>query len=99
MEITKSREGGSLCIRIAGRLDTTTAPRLEEAVREELAETASLEIDLAETEYISSAGLRVFLEASKTMRAKEGLMTVRNVNEQVMDIFKVTGFDRILKIV
>lgn len=98
MEIQKANTENGLSIALSGRLDTGTAPQLEEAVEGELDGINELTVDLAETEYISSAGLRVLLEMSKTMQEKGG-MTVKNANEPVMEIFKVTGFDRILNIV
>ena len=48
-------------------------------------------------EYISSAGLRVLLSAQKVMN-KQGKMTVKHVNETIMEIFEVTGFSDILTI-
>ena len=49
-------------------------------------------------EYISSAGLRVLFSAQKTMN-KQGKMIVRNVNEDVMEVFEVTGSVDVLTIV
>ncbi len=99
MTIGKSKEGETLLMMVSGRVDTTTAPELEKEVKTELGDVSVLEMDLKETEYISSAGLRVLLEASKMMQLKGGSMRVKNVNAQVMDVFKVTGFDKILRIV
>ncbi len=99
MTIGKSKEGETLLVMVSGRVDTTTAPELEKEVKTELGDVSVLEMDLKETEYISSAGLRVLLEASKMMQLKGGSMRVKNVNAQVMDVFKVTGFDKILRIV
>ena len=48
-------------------------------------------------EYVSSAGLRVLLLAQKLM-AEKGGMIIRNVNQEVMDVFEVTGFNTFLKI-
>ncbi len=99
MTIGKSKEGETLLVMVSGRVDTTTAPELEKEVKTELGDVSVLEMDLKETEYISSAGLRVLLEASKMMQLKGGSMRVKNVTAQVMDVFKVTGFDKILRIV
>ena len=57
----------------------------------------SLTIDMEKLEYISSAGLRVLLSAQKVMN-KQGNMVVKNVNENIMEIFVVTGFVDILNI-
>ncbi len=97
MTIDKLAEGRKLTLTPAGRLDTTTAPELEAVLKESLADVNELVFDLSGLEYISSAGLRVLLSAQKTMD-KSGRMTVRNVNELVMEVFEVTGFSDILTI-
>ena len=97
MEIKKTLEGGKLTVAISGRLDTTTAPELEEALKESMDGISELVIDFTETEYISSAGLRVLLSAQKTMN-KQGSMIVTGVNDVIMEIFEVTGFVDILDI-
>ena len=82
---------------LQGRLDTTTSPQLENELKTALDGVTELIFDLAGLEYISSAGLRVLLSAQKTMN-KQGSMTIRNVNSDVMDVFDVTGFVDILNI-
>ena len=84
-------------IEIAGRLDTTTAPKLEATINECADNTKNLVLDLNKLEYISSAGLRVLLSAQKKMQ-KIGSMKVKNVCEEVMEIFEMTGFADILVI-
>ena len=97
MEIKKTLEGEKLTVAISGRLDTTTAPELEEALKESMDGITELVIDFTETEYISPAGLRVLLSAQKTMN-KQGSMVVTGVNDVIMEIFEVTGFVDILDI-
>ena len=95
IEINKNEE--ATVIRITGRLDTITAPALDKAINEDIGDTKDLVLDVKEMEYISSAGLRVFLSAQKKMQ-KIGSMKVRNVCEEVMDVFEMTGFADILVI-
>ena len=97
MEIKKNLEGEKLTVAISGRLDTITAPELDEELKASLDGVSELVIDFTETEYISSAGLRVLLSAQKTMN-KQGSMTVTGVNDIIMEIFEVTGFTDILTI-
>lgn len=98
MEIRKICEDeNTLEISIEGRLDTMTAPELENFLKKELGERKELELDLQELEYISSAGLRVILSAQKVMN-RQGSMVLRNVREEVMDVFEITGFVDILTI-
>ena len=97
MTIEKAKEGEQCTLKISGRLDTTTAPQLEVQVNTLEDDINDLSLDLAELEYISSAGLRVILAAHKKMNNK-GKMTVKNVNEVVMEVFDITGFADILTI-
>lgn len=97
MVITKTKEGASLTLVIEGRLDTTTAPQLESELRSSIDGIDRLLLDFASLEYVSSAGLRVLLSAQKVMN-KQGSMAVRNVSDDVMDVFEVTGFVDILTI-
>ncbi len=97
MTINKTMNGNALTIALEGRLDTTTAPELEQALKESLDSAQELIMDFSKLDYISSAGLRVLLSAHKTMRAKGGMKVV-NVNEIVKEVFDVTGFADILDI-
>ena len=83
-------------VEVCGRLDTTTAPVLDKTISEDISENTNLVLDLKGLEYISSAGLRVLLSAQKRMK-KSGIMKLKNVCEEVMDIFEMTGFADILE--
>ena len=97
MTIEKRLNGTDLEVKITGRLDTTTAPELEAALKESIDGTEKLVLDFAGLEYLSSAGLRVLLATQKAMN-KQGEMVIRNVNETINEIFEVTGFIDILTI-
>lgn len=97
MTINKKQDGSSLSISLTGRLDTTTAPELDNELKSSLDGIEKLTIDFAELDYISSAGLRVLLSAQKVMN-KQGSMVLRNVKEEVKEVFEVTGFLDILTI-
>ena len=97
LNITKKEAGDELAVLLEGRLDTNTAPELEEELTRSLDGVKSLVFDLAGLEYISSAGLRVLLSTLKIMN-KQGSMVVRNVPEPIGEIFEVTGFSDILTI-
>ena len=98
LNITRKGEGTKVEFALEGRLDTVTAPDLEKVLKESLSErTEELILDFAGLEYISSAGLRVLLSAQKVMN-RQGRMTLRHVNETIMEIFEVTGFSDILTI-
>lgn len=97
MKIEKTQNEKKLVVALEGRLDTTTAPQLEEELKTGLEGVTDLVIDLSKLEYISSAGLRVLLSAFKIMRNK-GKMKVTNANELVKEVFEVTGFSDFLPI-
>ena len=97
MIINKEQNGSNLKIALEGRLDTMTAPQLESELNPGLEGIETLELNFEKLEYISSAGLRVLLSAQKTMN-KQGKMTIRNVCEDIMEIFEITGFADILSI-
>ncbi len=97
MTIQKKVDGEKLALSISGRLDTITAPQLEDELKASLPGIVELEINLEGLEYISSAGLRVLLAAQKVMN-RQGTMVIQGANEDIMEIFEVTGFIDILNI-
>lgn len=97
LKIDKIANGNDLSVAIEGRLDTNTAPELENELKDELDGVTLLTIDMAGLEYLSSAGLRVLLSLQKTMN-KQGQMKVTNASSTILEIFEVTGFSDILTI-
>ena len=97
MKINRQERAHEITLGLAGRLDTTTAQMLAAEFKHSTVGADTLIFDLKDLEYISSAGLRVLLSAQKVMN-KQGKMVVRNVNEDVMEVFDITGFIDILTI-
>lgn len=97
LNTTKTVENGRALFALEGRLDTVSAPGLEEILRGSLDGVTELVLDFEKLEYISSAGLRVLLWAQKTMN-RQGTMEICSVNETIMEVFEVTGFSEILTI-
>ena len=95
MTLNKNLDGKTLTSEIIGRLDTSTAPVLEEEISKSIGEINKLVLDFAQLEYISSAGLRVLLKSQKTM-SKQGRMVVANASETIKEVFELTGFMDIL---
>ena len=93
MDINKVADNGKLKVAISCRLDTTTAPELEKEL--DFTGITSVEFDLADLEYVSSAGLRVILMVQKNMK---GNFVLKNVKPEIMEIFEITGFADILTI-
>ena len=98
MNITKEKKDSKLTLALAGRLDTTTTPSLEEVINTELEGVTELVYDLKDLEYISSAGLRMLLASQKKMNSQGGTMCLINVQEQVNEVLEITGFLDILTV-
>ena len=91
MQINKNQEGNKLTLAPIGRVDTITSPELEAAVA--LDGIEELVFDLAQVDYISSAGLRVLLSSQKKMAGKS--MKIVNAKPAVKEVFDITGFSDI----
>ena len=99
MKIVKTATNDqSVTLCIEGRVDTTTAPELEQAIRALPDTVTELILNLDKLVYISSAGLRVLLSAHKMMASRGGKLVITGANEVVTEIFEVTGFSDILNI-
>lgn len=96
MEIKKNLEGTKLTIALTGRLDTVTSSQLEAALAYD--GLTELVFDIEGLEYVSSAGLRLFLSAQKVMN-KQGTMTIRGAQPVVKEVFDITGFSDIFTLV
>ena len=97
MTINTEKNNETLTLKIEGRLDTTTAPVLEQTIQEEADAVKDLILDMEKLNYISSAGLRVLLATQKKMN-KIGTLRLINVCDAVMEVFEMTGFADILTI-
>ena len=98
MKYERSEDGKKLYIELGGEIDAANAADIENVLLQEIEGVNDLTFDLKDLEYISSAGLRVLLMLQKTMKDR-GNMVIKNVTEDVMGIFNVTGFVKLLNIV
>ena len=82
-----------------GRLDGSNAATHEKELRELLVdEIHSVNIDLSELDYISSAGLRVLLMTAKTAKAKGGKVVLITPKPAILEVIEISGFGRILEV-
>ena len=95
MKINFNKNECALNIALEGRLDTTTAPELENFINNNFSGVNTLVIDCENLVYVSSAGLRVLLTAHKKTK---GNLKLTKVCELVMEVFEMTGFADILVI-
>lgn len=98
MEINGTKNGEALEVALSGRLDTNTSPELEAYLKENLAGITNLVIYLVDVQYVSSAGLRVFLFAHKELAKVGSGLTLRHPNEYIADVLDATGFTEILTV-
>ncbi len=98
MTINETRTSEKVILAVEGRVDTNTSPELQDAILKAFQKGNILELDFADLDYISSAGLRALLLGHKTAASKGGSMLIKNVNEEVMEIFEDTGFSDVFEI-
>lgn len=98
MEINVTTNENEMTVALAGRLDTNSAPELENELGTKLESIKSLILDFENLRYLSSAGLRVLLSTKKKMNAQNGSMVIKHANDMIMDVFEVTGFLDILTV-
>lgn len=97
MEITEERRADLLILRVIGKLDASTSKDLEAKILPLIASSQEkLVVDLSQLDYISSAGLRVFLLAAKRMDAAKGKMVICSLKDPVKQVFDIAGFSSFL---
>jgi anti-sigma B factor antagonist/stage II sporulation protein AA (anti-sigma F factor antagonist) len=86
-----------IIVRIDGRIDASSAPILERKLLQLIDEEHPLLLlDFTRVDYLSSAGMRVLLSATKKLKSKKGDLLIFAMNEDVLEIVRMAGFDRIL---
>ena len=98
MEIKRQELEDKVIIKLIGEIDGSNVDSFEAAMTDASEKCNELDIDLEKLEYVSSAGLRVFLITEKQMKQAGKKMIIKNVGEEIMDIFTVTGFVKLLNI-
>ena len=91
MEINVTQEGTKATLALEGKLSVATSPDLDAAIQGLSEETSEFVIDLAKLEYISSAGLRVLVSTQKLADRRGGSMTLMHPNDEVTEVFDMTG--------
>lgn len=98
MNINKNYNEKELTLSVEGRIDTITSQDLEKEINSEIGKFDTLIMDFSALEYISSAGLRVLIATQKKLKPENIPFVIKNVNDTVGEIFRMSGFDKILKI-
>lgn len=94
-----TENSNQIIAKFSGRLDTAAAAQIMEEVNP-LMEATNKEIilDCAALDYISSSGLRIFLKIRKEASANNSKVIVRNINNEISQVFMMTGFVSIFEI-
>ena len=98
VQISESREGEVITLKIEGRVDTNSSPKLQEIILKSFQKVNQVVLDLQTCTYVSSAGLRVLLIGQKTAAAQNGTMKLIHVPEILMSVLKLSGFLKFLTI-
>lgn len=99
MDVQFSREGNVLVATVSGRIDGGNAHKFAESIEtSSLQDDGAIVVDLAEVDYISSAGLRAILVTAKRCKSGNTGFALCSLSDQIMTVFQVSGFDRIISI-
>ena len=99
MDVTSERRGSTVIISTAGRVDGSNASDFQDALEDAIgAEDESVILNLAELDYISSAGLRIILLSAKSFRQREVGFSICSLSPSVHELFIISGFDQIIAI-
>ncbi|MCI8477699.1 MAG: STAS domain-containing protein [Oscillospiraceae bacterium] len=98
MTVTPTQDGTHTTLAIEGRVDTNTSPQLQAEILRIFQSAKLLTLDFEKVPYISSAGLRALLIGQKTAAAKGAAMELVHIQDQVMSVLEMSGFDGILTI-
>ena len=83
---------------ISGRIDSNSSGELERALHDAINDNSGIVMDLADTEYISSSGLRILLAGKKMLKERKGEMILASLQPVVRDVFEIAGLSRLFLI-
>lgn len=100
MEIIEKQEGNISIFKLNGRLDSNTSQGLEKKIFDSISNgSKNIIVEFKDLDYISSAGLRVILKATKALKREDGKIMLCDMQDYVKEVFEIAGFDSILPIV
>lgn len=99
MNVTINKTENTYNVVLEGRLDTTNANQFQQDIAPLMeGDQPDITLDCTDMEYTSSQGLRMFLMLQKSVNARNGKMVMKNMKPQVKEVFDITGFSNIIKI-
>ena len=96
LTIETTIDGDTCVVKLEGRLDVKTAKEADTTFAESAEQAKHVVLDLSGLEYVASAGLRAIKRLRGAVKSNEGTLVVRNVQNEVMEIFEMTGFSAML---
>jgi len=97
VKVVEEQKGDVCIVRIAGRLDAISSPDVERKVLEMIdSGKQKMIVDFAGVDYLSSAGMRMLLAATKKVNALSGTFIIFSIQDIVMDVLKMSGFDHVI---
>jgi anti-sigma B factor antagonist len=100
MEIIEENQDGINIYKLNGHLDSNTSLGFENKLIQAIDDgSKSMIIDFKNLDYISSAGLRVILKATKALKREDGKIMLCDMQDYVKEVFEISGFDSLLPIV
>ncbi|KAA6187755.1 STAS domain-containing protein [Thiohalocapsa marina] len=97
MNVSEEKIDNALVLKVSGRIDSSTAPDLQTHLMDCIGRAPTILIDLAETDYMSSAGLRVILMGAKTCKKDARQFGLCCLQESVHEVFEISGFLSIIQ--
>ena len=98
MNILKSYNEKELTLSVEGRINSVTSKELDKGINDELGNFDSLILDFANLDYISSAVLKVLIATHRKLNPENIPFIIKNANDVIMEVFRLSGVDRILEI-
>ena len=99
METIINQNGKQVTVTVNGRVDTIASPKFEQALAPLIdAEGIEVSVDCSGMEYISSSGLRIFLSLQKALTKNGGTLEILSLNDDIKEVFEMTGFSKIFRI-
>jgi len=99
MEVIEKKWNNISIFEVSGRLDSNTSPALEKQLFDAIEKgSKNVIVDFEGLDYISSAGLRVILKATKTLKSSDGIFVLCSLKDYVKEVFEISGFDSYLPI-
>jgi anti-sigma B factor antagonist len=98
LSIDVQREGDDAVVHLAGELDISTSPDLQDTLAELTDAPRRVAVDLSDLEFMDSTGLAALLGAHKALSEHGGTLELRHPNKMIVNLVQITGLDDVFEI-